>query len=240
MRLYYSRCDAVVVPSRAVAELLRSYGIKTDIEVIKSGVTASTSNHNQDVRESFGIARGDFLLLYVGRVAKEKNLSLLIKAFELVRAKHDKARLMVVGSGPDQAASEKLAASLGLSDTVKFTGMLSRDTVAGIYSAADAFVFPSTTETQGLVVCEALTTGLPCVAVRAAATPEVLEEGVDSLLTENTETAFAEATGRLIADPELRARLSEGALRNAPQFSIAAMAEHFEKFYQSVIDGKRG
>ena len=240
MRWYYGRCDAVVVPSRSAEQTLRQYGIKTRMEIIKSGVAADLTDEREAVRRAFQVPSDSFLFLYVGRIAREKNIGLLLRAFKRIREKHPQARLMVVGSGPYEPASRRLCRMLGIEDSVVFAGMLSRADVAQVYSAADAFVFPSLTETQGLVVCEALTAGLPCVAVRAAATPEVLEDGIDGFLTDNSVEGFAECAARLISDPGLRERMSRGALRSASKFSAEAMTERFEAFYRSTIDSKRG
>jgi glycosyltransferase involved in cell wall biosynthesis len=238
MKWYYSQCDAVVVPSKPVESVLKGYGVASRIEVIKSGVVAGPTDGRQDIRRIFDIPEDAFLLLYVGRVAREKNLGLLLRSFKIIRKRHPEARLMIVGSGPYEQASEVQAHQLGIDRAVKFAGMLDRSVVAKIYSAADAFVFPSLTETQGLVLCEALSVGLPCIAVRAAGTPEVVDDGVDGILTNNSVHDFAKATCKLIADPELRNRLSSGGLRNSVRFSTGAMAERFEMFYQSAIDGK--
>lgn len=237
MRWYYSKCDAVVVPSKPVEGVLRGYGIKTRIEVIKSGVTNRRRDDRSGFRSEFSVPDDVFLMLYVGRVAKEKNLGLLLDAFMTVHASHPSTRLMIVGSGPDEQSCRTRAGELGISDFVHFTGMLGRSEVERAYSAADLFAFPSVTETQGLVICEALTAGLPCVAVRAAATPEVIQDGTDGLLTPNTPDGFAEGVIRLIRDDALRARLSEGALANASSFSPDAMANQFECFYKSIIGG---
>lgn len=240
MKWYYSRCDAVIVPSHPVEEVLRGYGVKTRLEVIKSGVTVSRISDVQEVRRSFGIPDGAFLLLYVGRIAREKNLGLLLRAFKSIQSRYPEARLMMVGSGPYEQTCKTLARNIGIGDGIKFPGMLSRDDVNRVYAAADTFVFPSITETQGLVICEALSAGIPCVAVRAAGIPEVVEEGVDGLLTTNSVDEFADAVCKLISDPDLRNRMSQGAIENSKRFSVETMVEHFESFYHSVIDVKRG
>lgn len=240
MHRYYDQCDAVVVPSHPVENVLRAYGVSTRVEVIKSGVVTTRFNDRLEVRRTFGIPEDAFLLLYVGRVAKEKNLGLLLNAFKTIRERYPNAMLMIVGSGPYEQAMLAQSKQLGISNHVKFAGMLDREVVAKMYSSADAFVFPSLTETQGLVVCEALSVGLPVVAVRAAGTPEVVDDGVDGLLTDNSVDDFADATCRIISDSSLRERLSQGGLMNAPRFSTETMAERFESLYQSLIEARKG
>lgn len=239
MKWYYSQCNAVVVPSSPVESVLREYGVETPIEIIKTGVEVSKEDHRERIRHQFGIDEKAFVLLYVGRVAKEKNLSLLLRTFKNVRRKFANAVLMIVGSGPDEDECRSEAWGLGIEDGVIFTGMQSHDEVIRMYGAADAFVFPSVTETQGLSVCEAIRAGLPCIAVRAAATPEVVSDEVDGLLTENTVESFADGIIQMIANPVLRKQLSDGAIKNAERFSPETMTAHFEKFYQSIIDGRK-
>jgi 1,2-diacylglycerol 3-alpha-glucosyltransferase len=239
MRWYYSKCDGVVVPSVMVEQILRGYGVTNNIEVIGSGIAPRAGGTGRGARGEFGVPDDAFLLLYVGRVAREKNLGLLLQAFAVVKQKHPQCRLMIAGSGPCEQDYREMAGDLGVADSVIFTGMLSRAKIDKAYGAADLFVFPSMTETQGLVACEALVAGLPCVAVRAAANPEVMQDGVDSILTTNLVEPFAEAISRVVGDPELRERLSQGALRNAGRFSIESMTDHFEKFYQATIIQKQ-
>jgi len=238
MRYYYNRCQAIAVPSYPVEKVLRGYGVRTKIEVIKTGISLGAVADRVEVRRTFDIPEDAFLLLYVGRIAKEKNLDLLLNAFDIIKRNHSQTRLMLVGGGPYGQVSARKAQELGLRDSIHFLGMLDRSVAAKTYAAADVFVFPSITETQGLVICEALASGLPCVAVRAAGTPEVIEDGVDGILTENDPNDFAAAVSRLIVDHELRRRLSEAGRRNSQRFTPEAMAERFLHFYQSAIDNK--
>jgi len=240
MQWYYDRCSAVVVPSRPVEEVLRHYKITTHIEVIQSGIANTEKYSRNESRRFFNISDDTFLLLYVGRVAWEKNLGLLLKSFREIRGKYPNTRLMIAGSGPYERACKMLAKTLRIEDCITFSGMLSQDDVRKAYSAADLFVFPSLTETQGLVLSEALTAGLPCVAVRAAGTPDIIEDGVDGFLADNSVSSFSGYIDKLISDDKLRAQLSQAAVRNSARFSVDVMIEKFEKFYQSEIDRKRG
>lgn len=241
MKWYYSRCDAVVVPSSPVEQILRSYGIKTRVEVIKTGVVGISplqDAESSQVRREHSIADDDFLLLYVGRIAREKNLKMLLKAFKTVVTRHDNARLMLVGGGPAITETKRLAAGLGLNDKLRFAGMLRRHEIDPIYSAADAFVFPSTTETQGIAICEALSAGLPVVAVNAGGIPENVEHEVDGFLTDDDPDEFADRISFLITHERERNDMGARARVNACHFSIDRMVGDFETFYTSVIEGK--
>ncbi len=239
MKSYYSQCDAVVVPSRVVEEELLRYGVKNNIHVIGSGIHPVTMTPGPDARRSLGLPEDAFVIMYAGRIAIEKNLALLLRAFKIVQRRHPNTHLVIAGSGPYLDGCREHAETLGISQSTTFVGMLSREQLDTAYRVADLFAFPSMTETQGLVVCEAITAGLPCVAVRAGANPEVLEDGVDSILTENSVRAFAKAICSTIGDTDLRDRLAAGAAHNSKRFSIDAMTDRFERLYRSTIENKR-
>lgn len=251
MRWYYSGADAVVVPSQPVAEILRGYGVRTRVEVIKTGiepVPTPSPQQREAVRRRYlspgpledgRVEPNAFLLLYVGRIAREKNLRMLLTAFAKVVSTHPSTRLLLVGGGPALAETKAFAASLGLGDRVEFTGMLNRREIDPIYGAADVFVFPSVTETQGIAICEALSAGLPVVAVNAGGIPENVQDGVDGFLTNDDPAEFADRIAYLIDHPAERAAMSACARANAAAFSIERMVDHFERFYESVIVGAR-
>lgn len=241
MSWYYSGCDAVVVPSTPVEQMLRSYGVKTRIQVIKTGVVGAatlTPEQREKVRQHNGIGPDQFLLLYVGRIAREKNLGMLLAAFKRVVAAHSNARLVMVGGGPAMAETMRFADEMGVSESVRFVGMLPRAQIDPLYAAADAFVFPSTTETQGIAICEALSAGLPVVAVNAGGIPENIQPGIDGFLTSDDSDEFADRIEFLITHDRERREMSAHARINAGHFSVARMVSDFESFYSSVIDKK--
>ncbi|MEN6584178.1 MAG: glycosyltransferase family 4 protein [Armatimonadota bacterium] len=241
MRWYYSGCDAVVVPSSPVEKMLRSYGVRTRVEVIKTGVVgipAPKDGEKALVRQRYGIGENDFLLLYVGRIAREKNLTMLLNAFKTVANSHNNAKLLLVGGGPAMDETRHCAGELGLTDRVIFAGMLNRKAIEPIYGSADAFAFPSTTETQGIAICEALSAGLPVVAVNAGGIPENVQPGIDGFLTKESPKEFADRIAFLLTHEDERHQMGEHARINAHNFSIERMVDDFELFYQSVIDAK--
>lgn len=243
MRWYYSGCDAVVVPSGPVEKILRSYGVKTRVEVIKTGIECVpplAAEERVKVRRKYGVDDRQFLLLYVGRIAREKNLRMLLTAFRSVAEQQAHAKLLLVGGGPALAETKAFANELGLGDRVEFLGMLKRNDISPIYGAADAFAFPSTTETQGIAICEALSAGLPVVAVNAGGIPENLENGVDGFLTNDDPAEFADRINFFINSPDDRAEMGARARENACNFSVERMVDDFERFYLSVIEGAPG
>lgn len=241
LRRYYNRCDGVVVPSRPTADLLRQYGVITPTYVVPTGNALDTARDREArsrIRDEYGIPGDARVLIYVGRLAREKNLALLFEAFERLARKHDDIFLVIVGGGPFEAGCKEIASGLQASDRVILTGYVPREKVAKYYSTGDIFAFPSTTETQGLVLGEALGAGVPCVAVNAGGSPEMLVDGEDSFLAEDDIGDFTAKIERLLADPELLARFSARAVENAARFTPNCMATRMLEVYQSVIGGR--
>lgn len=237
MKRYYSSCKAIVAPSSPVMKILRSYGIETPIEVIQTGIDMPPQRRSRkETRAAYGIRADVPLLVYVGRVALEKNLRMLLDTFSEVKQRFPDARLMIVGGGPILDRFKVDVEALGLAGSVTFTGMLPQEEVWEINRAADVFTFPSMTETQGLAVCEALCTGLPCVVVNAGGAPEVLDDGVDGYLVPNDRDAFASAICGLLSDHDKRRQMSQSALELSKRFSSAVMAERFARFYSKHLE----
>lgn len=239
LRLYYNRCDEVIVPTSPVAEMLKGYGVRTPTVAIPTGNSLNCSRDNEIravIRQKHGIPDDALVLIYAGRLAREKNIGLLINAFERIAAKRKNTYLVLIGGGPYETELKVIAEQTGFSDRIVFTGSIPRDLVGKYYSAGDIFSFPSTTETQGLVICEALEAGLPAVVVRAGGSPEMVVDGEDSLLAENDIDDFTEKIERLLSDRELLSRLSERAVRNACRFTPQEMARRILKAYESAIE----
>ena len=243
LRRYYNRCDGVVAPSRYIVDLLRGYGVRTPMYVIPTANSLDTSRDQEArsrIRGEYGIPADARVLLYVGRLAREKNLDLLFEAFERLARKHGDIHLLLIGGGPHEAGCRSMAARLECAGRIAFTGYIPREKVAKYYSAGDLFAFPSTTETQGLVLAEALGAGVPCVAVRAGGSPEMIVDGEDSLLAEDSVDDFAGKIDRLLADRELMERFSARAIENASRFSPHEMALCMLEAYESVLARKGG
>src|SRR5690606_39264152 len=135
-----------------------------------------------ELRQKLGIPPEHKILLYVGRLAKEKNMATLFEMASLVFPQDPSLRLWLVGDGPYRTECVRMAREYGIGDRVKFVGFVPRDQVDQYYAAADLFVFASITETQGLVVQEAMTYGLPAVAVIGGGASEGIEEGVNGFV----------------------------------------------------------
>jgi glycosyltransferase involved in cell wall biosynthesis len=172
-RRYANAADAVVVPTLAMETRLRELGVRAPISVVPSAIDVerfAAGRRSALIRARLG-ADGDApLALVVSRLAMEKNVELAIDAL----AHAPDLRLAIVGEGPHRAALEERARRLGVAGRVRFTGTLARERLPDVYASVDAFVFASTTDTQGLVLAEALAAGLPVVAAASDASRDVL------------------------------------------------------------------
>jgi glycosyltransferase involved in cell wall biosynthesis len=238
MKWYYNQCDGIIVPSKPILTTLRSYGVESPIHVIPTGIALDTSvsdGARSAIRGRYGIPHDAKVLVYVGRLAREKNMDLLFESFNrLARGRKD-AYLMLIGDGPYESGCRGLCRDRQLDGRVIFVGPVAIRDVAKYYLAGDVFTFPSVSDTQGLVLWEALQAGLPCVAVRAGGAPEMLVDGEDSLLAENSAQDFAAKVNLLLTDDAMRRRFSEKAMENGCRFHPSEMAARVEAVYESVL-----
>jgi glycosyltransferase involved in cell wall biosynthesis len=239
-RLTVSQCAAVravVAPSRQMAEALRAYGVQTPIEVLPTGLPPEAFERGERARfrSRHGIPDGRPVVLYVGRVAHEKNIDFLVRMLARLRASVPEALLIVAGEGPAERHLRQLVGSLGLETSVLFLGYMDRRReLPDCYSGADAFVFASRTETQGLVLLEALAQGTPVVSTAVMGTIDVLRGAGGAVVVEEQEDAFAAAVAAVLRDPQRRATLATCAARDAARWSSRALAQRLVGVYEAL------
>jgi len=229
--------DGLVVPSRAMVEVLRGYGVRTHAEVIPTGVDREGlgSADGARFRRRYGIPAERPLLVHIGRIAFEKNIGFLIRMVGVLRRTRPDVLLIIAGEGPAQRHLHGLVAELGLEQHVRFLGYLDRyRELADCYAAADAFVFASRTETQGLVLLEAMALGVPVVSTSVMGTCEILGAGKGALVAEEAEEPFAAEVLRLLDDARLRRHLGAQAREYALAWSAPAFARRLVAFYEDV------
>jgi len=204
------RADAVIAPSAQVREELWRDGVRAPITVIPTGVDLDRfrSADARAARQALGLPLDDPLLLYVGRLDREKSVDRVLRAFDHVVGTLPRARLLLVGPGKEAANLRALAARLPCAPRVSFVGPRAHDALPAWYQAADVFLFASQTETQGLVLAEAAACGLPTVAVSAPGCDEVVRDGVTGVLTKGEPTALAEGAIGLLLDHERRTAMA--------------------------------
>ncbi|MGH9464837.1 MAG: glycosyltransferase, partial [Thermoanaerobaculia bacterium] len=232
---------AVVVPSDAMREVLAGYGVRAPMAVIPTGLAAADwrDGDGQRFRARHGISPTRPVLVHVGRLAFEKNLEFLIDVLASVRAALPDILLVVAGEGPATPALWQRVRELGLERQVRCVGYLERGTeLADCYRAGDVFVFSSRTETQGLVLLEAMALGVPVVSTAVLGTRDILAEGRGCVVAEESVPDFAAKTVALLRDHGRRAALGREAAEHARRWTAAAMAERMVELYRGLARGE--
>ena len=236
-----NQLDAVIVPSSAMRQRLENYGVTVPLHVLPTGIPLAqfAGGDGPAFRLRHGIDPARPLALFVGRVAHEKNIGFLLAALQEARQSLPEVLLLIAGEGPAMRDLQAKTLELGLGDAVKFIGYLDRGRgLPDCYAAADIFVFASRTETQGLVLLEAMAAGLPVVALAEMGTVDILAPGRGCVVPSATPAAFGRAMADLLSQPTLWRRLAEAAPRYAAEWSDAAMAERLADCYRSLLPHK--
>jgi glycosyltransferase involved in cell wall biosynthesis len=239
-RFTRSQCaqlDAIVVPSEPMRKLLLEYGIRVRTQVIPTGLPTDryVPGNGARFRAQFGIAADRPLLLYVGRVAHEKNIEFLLHSFVVLRRARPDAMLVIAGEGPAREHLRQLAVQLGIAAQTQFIGYLDRERgLADCYAAADVFVFASRTETQGLVLLEALAQGRPVVSTAILGTASILQPSCGARVAPEKTDVFAQTIVDILDDPQRAAKLSAQARTYALSWASANMAWRLAELYREL------
>lgn len=235
--------DAVVVPSTAMRQRLGEYGVTAPLHVLPTGIPLDrfAAGHGTAFRFRYGIPARRPVALFVGRVAHEKNIGFLLAALVHARRSCPDVLLVIAGEGPAMPALKQQVRALGLSDAVQFIGYLDRSReLPDCYAAADVFVFASRTETQGLVLLEAMAAGLPVIALAAMGTIDILAPGRASIAAADDVQAFGAALGDFLGRPSAWRHLRAEARDYAAEWSDAAMAARLAGLYGSLAGTRLG
>ncbi len=242
---YHNLADAVICPSVVSQKELESHGLKKPTVVIPNGLNLKeiknlTIGGKKDLTKTFGIKNGAKTAIYVGRLAADKNLDVLLKSWKLVNKVLPKTKLLIVGDGPKKRHLKNLTKMLGIKESVVFTGPISRDRILkkGIYNLADVFVTASKIENHSLSMLEAMAHGLPLIGVNARGTPELIDDQ-NGILVETDKSEFiADAMIKLFTDEDLRKKLSKGSLLKIKKYDISQMLNKLEAIYRVLVKFK--
>ncbi|MFP4135565.1 MAG: glycosyltransferase [Candidatus Bipolaricaulota bacterium] len=246
-RFYTSRetksGEKIFVPSPDMKELLGTYELEPPIEVLPTGIDLGLYDSGRDssrsLREQFGIGEEEKVLLYVGRVGSEKNVGFLLDAFQRISRSFSPVHFVIVGGGRGLGKVLSSVSKMQASRVIHFTGYVEDEEVlAGYYQEADVFLFASLTETQGLVIAEALAAGTPVVAVDAPGVRDVLARGEGGYLVPEELNHFSDKVLELLGDPELLAKKSSEAKRAARKYSARNMGKKLLDSYLRVVEGE--
>lgn len=225
------KMDAVLAPGRAMVDMLREYGFEGQVELFPNPVDLTSFEDVQGAafRAEYGVEADAPLVVYLGRLAPEKNLDTMLRAFALARESRPELRMLVVGDGPSRTSAEA-----GAPSGVTFTGAIPYARVPEALATADAFLTASTSEVLPMSMIEALAAGAPLVAARSPAALDLVAEGQNGTVREATAEALAAGLLTVLA-PELLPRLQAQARESAQQYDLRARAEALEGIYRRVL-----
>ena len=234
--------DGIVSPSKPMLDVLKQYGINTSAEVVATGLDDSSfaKVDGESFRISHDIPLAQPMLLFVGRVAHEKNIEFLLEMHVKLIKKHPDALLVITGEGPAEESIKASVNQLGLVNKVKMIGYLDRGhELIACYKAADIFVFASKSETQGLVLLEAMAQGTAVVALAELGTKSILIEGEGVLISKDDTQDFADKVSTLLSDPQKRKSIGEKGRQYAKdKWGANVLAKKIAKFYKTIITQK--
>lgn len=236
-RWYCNQMDLVITPSQHMKDKLSEYDIETPIEVNGTGIDLERFEQGDGAafRRKYRISDDTVMLLFIGRVAWEKNIAFLFDVMQELKPKVPKIKLVIAGEGPAKKALEARAKRDGLADDIWFLGYFGPDDLVNCYAAADIFTFASMTETQGLVVTEAMAAGTPVVAVRRMGVAEVMADEKGGVLVEPEVAEFTQAVLKMITDKDYYRQKQAETGDAAYAWSSQQMAKKMLGHYQQLL-----
>ncbi len=241
MKWFANQCDLVLAPSAGMRDMMREYGMTSRCEVFPTGLDESSYQKDdqrvREIREQYGRGR-KHLLVTVSRLEREKNYGFLLRGIaEMKRKMGDNFHVMILGDGSQKGELKAKASILGISDVVTFLGSVPNGQVKDYLGAADLFLFASKSETQGIVLAEAMAAGTPVTAVHAVGADDIIENGVNGFLTEESEEAWADQVIKALSGQQ--GQMREAALRTAGNYRASRLAIYEEMLYNQCICVKR-
>lgn len=230
-------CQVVIAPSGSIRRVLEKWHVQCPVEVIPNGIAleAFADPPWQSNREAESIPTDAVVAIFIGRMALEKNIEFLLRAFAAAGQEVPEAFLLLVGGGPDLRRYQAMAQSLGIERRVRFTGAMPYTRVPGYLALADFFVTASVTEVHPLTVLEAMAAHLPVLGIDSPGISDTVTDDVDGFVVANNRPALAGSMVRLFRDRTLRARLAEAAGRTSHQYDIQQTVQRHLALYTEII-----
>ncbi|MCP8315805.1 MAG: glycosyltransferase [archaeon] len=236
VKFYLKRSDAIIVPSNVIKDILIEHGIEKDIYLIPSSVDVKRFNpdtNGEPIRELLGIKDGH-LVLYIGRLAKEKNLEVLIKAVPKVLKELPHCKFIVAGIGPAADYYKNMVLKSNLKESIIFQGYIEDGILERYYAASDVFVFPSKFETQGLTALEAMACGKPVVGADFLAIKEIVKNGYNGYLFNPDDPD--DCAEKIIKTIKERSIMSKNARQTALEYSVDECIDKLLKVYKKYVN----
>ncbi|WP_166253748.1 glycosyltransferase [Marinobacter salicampi] len=237
---FANKCDGVIVPTYSTEEYLRMIGVKSATYIQPTGIDYQRFNSVSDdavatLKASLGIGE-ERVFVSVSRISSEKNIDFMIDAIASLKARATRPfRFLIIGDGHERDRIQQRIDSLGLQETISLLGAVPPDDMPIYYRLGDAFLFASKSETQGMVILEAMAAGLPVVAVRSSGIDDVVRQGYNGFKTPEKLALWRDKVALLLEDDELRRELGDNALAFARDYSIENFARDVRFFYATLL-----
>lgn len=244
VRRFANRCDGVIVPTESAEEYLRMIGVKRPVFVQPTGIDFRAFRDVPDeqirqLRTKLQINEEEKVLISISRLSKEKNIGFMIDALtDLAKRSDIPFRCLILGEGSEHKNLQKQIDERGMTDRITLVGSVPPDEMATYCRLGDLYVFASRSETQGMVILEAMAGGMPVVAVRSSGIDDIVDDGVNGFKTPLNGAQWREKVERLLTDPDLHQRFADNALKTAERHSIEAFSRNVSQIYATVLAEK--
>lgn len=234
--LHSGRCDHVIVPSEKIKRVLEEYGIENELSVIPTGININEFQNvdKEQFRKELGIKSNEKIILYVGRIAPEKNLVFLLELARKLKEKRSDFKVVFVGKGLEEPYLKELVDEKNIGDVVIFAGHKMRKGVLEAFAGSDIFTFPSLTDTQGLALSEAVASGLPIVMLRDPGLINIVKDGINGYEVSDLDS-FTEKIEYLLDHEEARKTMGQESVRLADAYAIEIKTDQLIEVYEKTI-----
>ncbi|WP_320046585.1 glycosyltransferase [uncultured Ilyobacter sp.] len=240
IKRFAQRCNLIFAPTNSAKEYLSNIGVSRNKVVMPTGVDISSyenlgENEIAEIRKKYGTENG-FLLCSVSRLSKEKNIYFLLEGIKYIKENSNILfKVIIIGDGPERLKLEKTIKEKGLENIVELVGLVKSDQISKYYLASDIFIFSSKSETQGMVILEAMSAGCPPVAIRSSGIDDVIFDGKNGFKTKADIKEWSKKVISLMESPDKLENMSKNAYEFSRKFTKETLAERVEKEYQKAI-----
>lgn len=240
---FFKNAKYIIVPTARMEEKLKQYNVDAKTVVVPTGIakedfdgiSKEEEKKNSFLYEKYPVLKGKKVLLYVGRVGHEKNISFLLKSMQKLKEKYKDFVLLIVGDGPGRKEFEEMTKTLGIEENVIFTGYMDRKIIKRVYAFADVFTFASKTETQGLVTIEAMICKTPVVAIGEMGTKDVMQGDNGGFMVKDDLVEFTEKIYLLLTDEKLYKQKSKEAYDYSMNWTTDVQIKKIMDVYEKAL-----
>jgi len=240
-RLFYNKCDLITCPSKSMKKELIANSLKKNIKVISNGIESQVFDNSNSLSVKKKLNKNGELVLFVGRIAHEKNIFYLLECFRIVLDKMPEVKFVIVGQGPQMEDFKEKISSLGMTKNIRLLGRIEHDDFvkSSIFGACKVFATASLTETQGITLLEAQANGIVGVGVNAKGTKDLIIDGYNGYLVKNgRKKEFANRIITLLTDKKLYNNMRKNTLKEIRKHEMDNIINIWEDVYSRVIAKK--